>query len=69
MNNNLFRYQGYIGGVCEGLGIGVEFQVFYGEFLLCFLPLQPFGFTLFFGYFLKNLFEKLHLNYYILINI
>jgi len=21
MNNNLFRYQGYIGGVCEGLGI------------------------------------------------
>jgi len=21
MSNNLFRYQGYIGGICEGLGI------------------------------------------------
>ena len=21
MNNNLFRYAGYMGGVCEGLGI------------------------------------------------
>ena len=38
----------------KGWVFGVEYRVFYGEFLLFFLSPLPFGFTLFFGYFLKK---------------
>ena len=69
MNNNLFRYQGYIGGVCEGLSIWIGIPSILWRISFVFLSLQPFGFTLFFGYFLKNLFEKSYLNYYTLVNI
>jgi hypothetical protein len=38
MNNNLFRDQGYIGGVCEGLSIWSGIPIFFGGFLLFFYP-------------------------------
>lgn len=59
MNKNLFRYQGYIGGVCEGLSIWSGMPSILWRISFVFLSLLPFGFTLFFGYFLKKKFKKI----------
>jgi phage shock protein PspC (stress-responsive transcriptional regulator) len=51
MNNNLFRYQGYIGGVCEGLGIWSGIPSVLWRISFVFLFQLGFGFILFFGLF------------------
>ena len=58
MNNNLFRYQGYIGGVCEGLSIwsGIPSILWRISFVF-FIP-AAFWIYIILWIFLKNLFEN-----------